>query len=56
MLHAGGSRSHAADPAAPALGRPDDVAALRAEVDRLKGMVPDQSHAMADVNYHYSNL
>ena len=40
----------------PATAKPDDVAALRAEVDRLKGMVPDQSHAMADVSYHYSNL
>ena len=34
----------------------DDVAALRAEVERLKGMVPDQSHAMADVGYHYASL
>jgi len=33
-----------------------EVAALRAEVARLKGMVPDQSHAMADVSYHFSNL
>jgi hypothetical protein len=44
--------SHAAD--APA--KPDDLAALKAEVARLKGMVPDQSHAMSDVGYHYSNL
>lgn len=34
----------------------DDVAALKAEVARLKGMVPDQSHAMADVGFHYTNL
>jgi len=34
----------------------DDVAALKAEVARLKGMVPDQSHAMADVGFHFTNL
>ena len=34
----------------------DDLAALKAEVARLKGMVPDQSHAMADVAYHFTNL
>jgi hypothetical protein len=34
----------------------DDVAALKAEVARLKGFVPDQSHAMSDVGYHYANL
>jgi DNA-binding GntR family transcriptional regulator len=34
----------------------DDVAVLKAEVARLKGMVPDQSHAMADVGFHFTNL
>lgn len=34
----------------------DDVAALKAEVARLKAMVPDQSHAMSDVGFHYTNL
>lgn len=34
----------------------DEVAALKAEVARLKGMVPDQSHAMSDVGFHYTNL
>jgi len=34
----------------------DDVAAMKAELARLKGMVPDQSHAMSDVGYHYTNL
>ncbi len=34
----------------------NEVAALRAEVERLKGMVPDQSHAMKDVAYHFANL
>src|SRR2546421_10527736 len=35
---------------------PPDLAALRAEVDLLKGKVPDQSHAMKDVGYHFANL
>ena len=42
--------------AADAPAKPDDLAALKAELTRLKGMVPDQSHAMSDVGYHYSNL
>lgn len=29
---------------------------LKAEVERLKGLVPDQAHAMADVGYHFANL
>ncbi len=33
-----------------------EVAALKAEIERLKGIVPDQSHAMKDVAYHYTNL
>jgi hypothetical protein len=32
-----------------------ELASLRAEIDRLKGMVPDQSHAMADVAFHFAN-
>jgi hypothetical protein len=34
----------------------NEIAALRAEVNRLKGIVPDQSHAMKDVAYHFANL
>jgi hypothetical protein len=34
----------------------DELATLKAEVTRLKGLVPDQSHAMADVGYHFTNL
>ena len=34
----------------------NEIAALRTEVDRLKGIVPDQSHAMKDVAYHFGNL
>jgi hypothetical protein len=47
------------EPAAPqdaAKGQPDELAALKTEVARLKGLVPDQSHAMADVGFHFTNL
>src|SRR2546430_8113827 len=33
-----------------------EVAALKAEIERLKGIVPDQSHAMKDMAYHFANL
>jgi hypothetical protein len=33
-----------------------EIAALKAEVEKLRGMVPDQSHAMKDVAYHFTNL
>jgi hypothetical protein len=33
-----------------------DVGALKAEIDALRALVPSQSHAMADVDYHFSNL
>jgi hypothetical protein len=51
-----GGRAGAAPPAAAPAPPPDEVAALKAEVARLRGMVPDQSHAMADVGYHFTNL
>jgi len=34
----------------------DELGALKAEVARLKELVPDQSHAMSDVAYHFTNL
>ena len=34
----------------------NEVAALKAEIERLKGVLPDQSHAMKDVAYHFANL
>ncbi len=34
----------------------NEVAELRAEIGRLKGLLPDQSHAMKDVGYHFANL
>lgn len=33
-----------------------DLAALKKEIEVLKGKVPDQSHAMKDVAYHFTNL
>jgi len=41
---------------AQAPGADAELAALRADVARLKEVVHDQSHAMADVGYHFSNL
>jgi hypothetical protein len=46
----------AISPTAKPADSTNEVAALRAEVNRLKGIVPDQSHAMKDVGYHYANL
>lgn len=47
-------------PAALAAQSPDspnaDVASLKAELEALRALVPSQSHAMADVDYHFSNL
>jgi hypothetical protein len=43
----------AQDSASP---KADELTALKAEVERLKGMAPDQSHAMKDVAYHFANL
>src|SRR4051812_44399498 len=53
-----GTASAAADPPAPtpAGGVVGDVATLKAQVARLQGMVPDQSHSMSDVAYHFTNL
>ncbi len=35
---------------------PSAADALRAEIELLKGKLPDQAHAMQDVGYHFSNL
>ena len=54
------SQSVAQSQVTPSAAKPADatneLAALRAEVNRLKGIVPDQSHAMKDVAYHFGNL
>ncbi len=43
---------------AQATAQPDAAGAdaLRAELDVIQGKLPDQSHAMADVGYHFTNL
>ena len=33
-----------------------EIAKLRAELDQLRGRLPDQSHVMKDVGYHFTNL
>jgi hypothetical protein len=47
---------HAAALAQMAAVPQSDAAALKAEIEALKRLVPSQSHAMADVDYHFSNL
>jgi hypothetical protein len=32
------------------------VAALKAEIEQLRGQIPSQSHAMTDVDYQFTNL
>jgi hypothetical protein len=52
------NRNHAAEQAGlpTTTTKPSpEVTALRAEVDRLKSLTPSQSHAMADVGYHFAN-
>jgi cytochrome c553 len=41
--------------ATPQAARPT-LESLSAEVERLKTLVPSQSHAMADVQFHWTNL
>jgi len=33
-----------------------DLATLAAEIESIKGKLPDQAHAMQDVGYHFANL
>ena len=50
------AQPHPAAPLVKPVGTTNEVAALRAEIEQLKGKVPDQSHAMKDVGYHFANL
>jgi hypothetical protein len=47
-------------PPAPPAANPSDasleIAALKKEIEVLKGKAPDQSHVMKDVAYHFTNL
>jgi hypothetical protein len=56
LSHLAGGFSPAALAQVDAKGPTNDVAALRAEVERLKKVVPGQAHAMQDVDYHFTNL
>jgi hypothetical protein len=47
----GGTRFADADPAPAAT-----LASLAAELAELRGRLPDQAHAMADVGHHFANL
>lgn len=58
---AGAAAGHAAEPAGQAGGagagdQAAEIARLKDEVEQLKTMLPDQSHVMKDVAYHFSNL
>jgi len=46
-------KAHAAEPANKPPTAPDD---LKNELAVIKGKLPDQSHAMKDVGYHFANL
>jgi hypothetical protein len=61
MVSAGAAcrQAPAAQPAAavqPATAAADEIAALKADVEVLKGKAPSASVAMADVGFHWSNL
>src|ERR1043166_5164556 len=47
------TKAHAAEPAPKPATSPDD---LKTELAAIKGKLPDQSHAMKDVGYHFANL
>lgn len=48
--------SQAQNAAPPAAETSAELAALKKEIEILKGKAPDQSHAMKDVAYHFTNL
>ena len=41
---------------APSIDQGGEIAKLKSEIERLQAMVPDQSHVMKDVAYHFANL
>jgi hypothetical protein len=41
---------------APPSAAAADAAALKTEIEQIKGMLPSQSHTMIDVEYHFANL
>jgi hypothetical protein len=53
---AGFALSSAERPAIAADKPSSDLQSLAAEIETIKGKLPDQAHAMQDVGYHFSNL
>jgi hypothetical protein len=53
---AGALGGASAQQAAPAATGGDDLATLRAEIERLKSIVPGQAFAMTQVAYNFNNL
>jgi hypothetical protein len=47
---------HSAQVIAQTAGAGDASTNLAAELETIKGKLPDQAHAMQDVGYHFSNL
>jgi hypothetical protein len=45
-----------ASPQSASMTASEEIAALKADNERLKSLVPSQSHAMMDVAYHFTNL
>jgi len=43
-------------PVARAAGDGAEIAQLTADLEQLRGRLPSQSHAMMDVDYHFTNL
>lgn len=43
-------------PGARAADDSAEIARLKADLEQIKGRLPSQSHAMMDVDYHFSNL
>lgn len=50
-----GSQAVAQQAVQPKAATPD-LAELAAEIETIKGKLPDQAHAMQDVGYHFTNL
>ena len=56
LLAASGCRQAPPPQPPPAAVSAEEIAALKAEVERLKGVAPSASVAMADVGFHIANL
>jgi hypothetical protein len=60
-LATGTGVNHAAEPAggivaAVGSGQAAEITTRRDEIEQLRGRLPDQSHVMKDVGYHFTNL